>query len=152
MPKVRIDTRAFGSIEIDDQQVLTLTEPMPGFPAHRRFAVLDPDAESPFKWFQSVDRPELCFLIADPRHFFPDYALQLKAAALRDLEIIEGGEAAVAVVLNVPDDATQATANLLAPIVINAARKLARQVILDGSDFGVRTPLFPEERKACHGP
>ena len=149
---MRIETRAFGPIEIDEQQILNLTEPMPGFPGHRRFAILDPDPESPFKWLQSVEREELCFLIADPRQFFPEYTVEVQSAALRDLEIAEGTAAAVAVVLNVPEDPTQATANLLAPIVINATRKLARQVILEGADFGVRTRLFPEERKACHGP
>ncbi|MEW6489393.1 MAG: flagellar assembly protein FliW [Thermodesulfobacteriota bacterium] len=148
---MQIQTRAFGPIDIDEQQVLTLTEPMVGFPGHHRFAVLDPDPEAPFKWFQAVDREDLCFLIADPRHFFPDYRVELKAAALADLQLTEGSEAAVAVVLNVPGDPAQATANLLAPVIFNAGRKLARQMILDGSGHGVRTPLFPEEKRVCHG-
>ncbi len=148
---MQIQTRAFGPIEIDEEQVLTLTEPMVGFPGHARFAVLDPDPETPFKWFQAVDRADLCFLIADPRYFFPEYRVELKAAALGDLAITEGTQAAVAVVLNVPGEPTQATANLLAPIVFNAGRKLARQVILEGTEYGVRTPLFPEEKRVCHG-
>ncbi|MBE0618649.1 MAG: flagellar assembly protein FliW [Proteobacteria bacterium] len=149
---MQIQTRAFGPIDIDQDQVLTLTEPMVGFPGHERFAVLDPDPEAPFKWFQAVDRADLCFLIADPRYFFPDYRVELKAAALADLQIAEDTQAAVAVVLNVPGDPTQATANLLAPVVFNTERKLARQVILDGTQYGVRTPLFPEEKQVCHGP
>jgi flagellar assembly factor FliW len=146
---VQIETRAFGPLEIDDAQVVTLTEPMPGFSAYTRFAVLEPEPDSPFKWFQSLDRDELCFLITDPRPFFPDYKLEVSASHLTDLAISDATETAVAVVLNVPADLDQATANLLAPLVFNTDKKLARQVILEGSGYPIRAPLFPEETRAC---
>ena len=149
---MRISTRAFGPIEVDETQLITLTEPMPGFAHCRRFAVLEPDPETPVKWLQSVEREDVCFLVADPKPFFPDYRLDLRTSDLTDLAIEGRDEAGVAVVLTIPADTSQATANLLAPIIFNTRRKLARQVILEGSDFGVRTRLFPEEKKVCHGP
>jgi flagellar assembly factor FliW len=146
---VQIETRAFGPLEIDETQMVTLTETMPGFGDYTRFVVLQPDPESPFKWFQSIERPDLCFLVADPEPFFPDYTLELNAADLADLAISDENETAVAVVLNVSHDLNHATANLLAPLVFNIEKKLARQVILEGSGYPVRAPLFHEEKLAC---
>jgi flagellar assembly factor FliW len=146
---VQIETRAFGSVVIDDAQIVVLTRPMPGFAPYRRFAVLEPDPECPIKWFQSVEREDLCFLLMDPQAFFPDYRLALGAADLSDLDIGSEGEAAVGVVLTIPGDFHLATANLLAPIVFNTDRKLARQVILEGSGYPIRAPLFQEEKEAC---
>ncbi len=149
---MQIQTRSFGAVQIDEAQIITLTEPMPGFPEHTRFVVLHPDPEMPFQWFQSVDDADVCFLVADPNGFFPDYRIELKPLALADLEIGADTEAAVAVIVNMPDDPVAATANLLAPIVINVAKKRARQVILEGSGHPVRAPLFPkEDRRAQAG-
>jgi len=139
---VQIDTRAFGIIDIDEDQVVRLTEPMAGFPGHTRFAVLDPDPGVPFKWFQSVDAAEVCFLIADPVLFFPEYKVELSQSQLQDLRITEKTDTAVAVVLRVPEELAEATANLLAPFIFNTQAKLARQVILEGSGHPVRAPLL----------
>ncbi len=143
---MNIETQAFGTIEVDESQIVTLTEPMPGFADLRRFALLDPDPEHPLKWFQSVDRPETCFLIADPACFFPDYAVRWKGSEIADLKIGDGTPTAVAVVLTVPEDPARTTANLLAPLVFNTEKKLARQVVLEGSGHPVRAPLFQEEK------
>jgi flagellar assembly factor FliW len=148
---VEIQTRRFGPIEIDDGRVVHLTEPMPGFAELRRFAVLDPDADSPLKWFQSVENPDVCFLVVDPRAFFPAYEVGLPPARLADLCLEDPSEAAVAVVLNVGEDLNKTTANLLAPILFNTSRGIARQVILEGSDYPVRAPLFDERQRACQG-
>ncbi|MBI5445534.1 MAG: flagellar assembly protein FliW [Deltaproteobacteria bacterium] len=138
---MQIDSVVFGKIEIDETRVVRLTEPMPGFPKLSSFVVLDPDPESPFKWFQSLEQSNICFLIADPRSFFPEYTVELPASRLPDLELAEGGEAAVAVVLTVPQDPSKTTANLLAPLVFNGSKGIARQVILEGSGYSVRAPI-----------
>ncbi|GAB4263462.1 MAG: flagellar assembly protein FliW [Deferrisomatales bacterium] len=148
---MQIETRTFGPVEIDETQVVTLTEPMPGLPGFTRFAVLHPDPELPFQWFQSVERADLCFVVADPKSFFADYEIQLSGAVLSSLGLDGPAQAAVAVVLTVPSDPAQATANLLAPLVFNVEKKLARQVILEGSPYGVREPLFPSRARAASG-
>ncbi|NOY45664.1 MAG: flagellar assembly protein FliW [Deltaproteobacteria bacterium] len=144
---MEIRTPAFGPVEIDEAQIVTFTQPMLGFPDDLRFVVLDPDPEVPFQWLQSVDHPEVCFLITDPRPFFPDYRIEAKEAELRDLRITDPDQAAVAVVVNLSEGIEGATANLLAPIVFNTERKLARQVVLEGSGYPLRARLFPPEER-----
>ncbi|GAB6064569.1 flagellar assembly protein FliW [Deferrisoma palaeochoriense] len=146
---MEILTHAFGPVEIDETQVITLTRPMLGFPEHLRFVVLHPDPELPFQWFQSVESPDVCFLITDPRPFFPDYRVEAKESDLADLEITSPDQAAVGVIVNLSEGIEGATANLMAPIVFNTEKKRARQVVLEGSGMPLRAPLFPPEKKAC---
>jgi len=141
---MKLTTRAFGEIEIDEQKAIRMTEPMPGFAHLKRFAVLDPDPENPFKWFQSLEDSDVCFLVCDPKTFFPDYRVKLHAASLPDLEIDDEGDTVVAVIVNLGGDPSNMTANLRAPLLFNLKKNLCRQVILDNVDHKVRTPLFPQ--------
>lgn len=148
---MEIQTRIFGTIEIDADRVVRLTEPMAGFPDLSRFAVLDPDPDNPFKWFQSLDRSDVCFLIADPRPFFPSYEVDLAPSRLAGLGIGDEAQPVVAVILTAGADLSKTTANLLAPLVFNAQKGVARQVIMEGSGYPVRAPLFVEKPISCQG-
>lgn len=140
---MQLETKAFGTIEIDETKAVRMTESMPGFDGLKGFVVLDPDPENPFKWFQSIDNPEVCFLVTDPRKFFADYQVKIQLAALPDLELASEADAVIAVIVNLGGDPSKMTANLRAPIIFNLSKNLCRQVILDNADYKVRTPLFP---------
>ena len=60
---------------------------------------------------------------------------------LRELQVTAAGDALVLVMLTVAADARQATANLMAPVVINARTRSAARVILSGSDWPVRAAV-----------
>jgi flagellar assembly factor FliW len=87
---------------------------------------------------RSLERPEVRFLVAVPTPFFPDYTIELDEAACTELDLHDAGDALVLVVLTVGPEAGGATANLLAPVVVNARTRHAAQVILSGSDWPVR--------------
>lgn len=148
---MQIETKVFGSVEVDETQIIELITPMPGLSDYSRFLVLDPDPSNPLKWFQSVEERDLCFVIADPKYFFPDHSIAPSSSRLSDLKIDEEEDMAVAVVVTLTEDPSKATANLLAPLVFNTKKKLARQVILEGSGYPVRARLFEEEKQVCHG-
>ena len=58
-------------------------------------------------------------------------------------------EVVVAVVLTAGQDLRKTTANLLAPLVFNPRKNLARQVILEGTGHPVRASIFEEPRRAA---
>lgn len=144
---MEIETRALGRVRIREDQLVRLTRPMPGFGGCERFAVLDADPEAPFRWFQSVERPDLCFLMADPSRLFPDYRPEFAPSVLAELQWEGAGAPEVAAVLTIPADPSGATANLAAPLVLNRTKGLARQVILEGAGYPTRAPLFPGRTK-----
>ena len=59
-----------------------LAAPMPGFPAHRRFALVRLNEEGLLYAFTSIDNPELRFLVVPPAPFFENYEPEIPDEAL----------------------------------------------------------------------
>jgi len=137
-----IESPVLGSVNVEGDDLYIFAQGIPGFEDSRRFAVLRPDPESPFAYLQSADRPELVLLVANPFFFFPEYDFELPDAAVAELELASPEEAAVWVVITVPEKPEQATANLLAPIVLNARTRRGRQTILTNQGYTTKHPLF----------
>ncbi len=131
-----IETTRFGQVEIDGSRVITFKDGLLGFPAHRRFALLQPDEQGVFLWMQSVDDPSLAFLVCDPRAFIEDYQVQVRADDLKTLEMRDPADARVLVIVNKVDG--YLTANLLGPLVIGGHSLLARQLVLSDRRWSTR--------------
>src|SRR5437879_3934954 len=69
-----VESTRFGSLQVDQQLVITMTEGLIGFENCKRYVVLDPDESNPIKWLQSLDDGGIAFPIVDPWRFKPDYA------------------------------------------------------------------------------
>jgi flagellar assembly factor FliW len=137
-----VKTKRFGTLEVREDQVITFPEGLPGFPGRHRFILLDIQQGSPLKFLQSVDDPDLAFLVAEPLTFFPDYRVLVQPEDLAPIALDAPEQGMVVAIVSVPEDFREATVNLRAPVVINPERSLARQVILEREDYGIRTPLF----------
>ena len=61
---------------------------------------------------------------------------------VRELELKGAEELHVVSVLVIPEDIQGMTANLAAPIIINTVTGMAKQIMLTGSDYNVRAPVF----------
>jgi flagellar assembly factor FliW len=123
-------------------QVLTFAEPLPGFPGHRDYVLVAADDGGRLFWLQSVAPAGPRFLAVPAGPYFPDYAPVLPGAACVELGLVEAADAEVYCLVTVPDgDVSSATANLRAPVVVNAATHQARQVVLPDGNHPIRRPL-----------
>ncbi len=148
---MQIRTTRFGSVTIDESQIVTFSEGLPGFETTRRFVFLphlgDVSGSSPFKWLQCVDdapgTDALALPVIDPWLIDPDYTPTIPSPALQELGLERmQGRAQLWAVVTVPhDDPKNATVNLLAPLLINRESRHGRQVPLLGEKYQLRTPL-----------
>ena len=115
---------------------ISLAVPMPGFPAHREFALVRLNEEGLLYAFTSIDDPELRFLVAPPEPFFPEYAPEIDETVLAGLNTRDPDRLLLLVVITAGVNET--TANLLAPIVVDRDSMRAQQVVLSGSGLPVR--------------
>jgi flagellar assembly factor FliW len=123
-------------------QVLTLTEPLPGFPEHRDYVLVPADGTGLLSWLQSVAADGPRFLVARADAYFPEYVPQLPWAACAELGLDGPEDAQVHCLLTVPaGDASAATANLRAPLVVSPLTARARQVVLTDPAHPVRRPM-----------
>jgi flagellar assembly factor FliW len=122
--------------------VIDMVRPMPGFPDHRRFALVQLDGGGDLCTLTSLDEPEVRFLVVPPAAFFPDYAPEVGDDVVADLDIEQASDVLVLVVLNAGSSLQDTTANLAAPVLVNPTTRRAGQVVLDEAGLPVAAPLL----------
>lgn len=113
-----------------------------GFPDSERYALVEVPEATPLYLLSSLDEPGVEFVVAPPVLFFPEYAPELDDATVARLAVDEPEDVLLLVLLTVPADVADATANLLAPVVVNQRNRRAAQVLVQG-DWSLRAPLRP---------
>src|SRR5687767_7435297 len=126
--QMEIDTTRFGRISVDDDRIMTFPRGLLGFPNHTRFALIQTGEENYFFWLQSADDANLAFVVTDPSTFFKDYDVPVREETTTEIELADMSYAQIFVICNKVDE--WLTCNLLGPIVVNAANRLAQQVVL----------------------
>lgn len=116
---------------------------IPGFLDLREFALVCwGDEDGPFSILTSLEQRNLEFLVVPPHIFFPDYAPEIDDDTAERLALESAEDAILMVIVTVGDDPGWATANLLAPIVVNRHTREAAQVVLTDGHAPLRAPLF----------
>jgi flagellar assembly factor FliW len=133
-----LETTRFGAIDFTPEQVITLTQPIIGFPEYRRFIVLPGPPDSGLYWLQSTESGSLAFLMMNPRLVVPEYKITLSAHELTELAAHSSDELEVYTLLVVPADKTQVRTNLRAPVLLNRKLRLGKQTILEKSDYPIQ--------------
>lgn len=142
-----IETTHFGKIEIRDTDILFFEEGIIGFEDVKKFGIINSeDPESPFKWIQAIERPDLAFALVDPFRIKKDYDFDLKDEYVEALGIREPSDVMVFSIVVVPEDISKISMNLKAPLIINKNNNKAAQVILDTDKYTVRHYILDELR------
>ena len=119
--------------------VIELVAPMPGFPGLSHYALVQLDDSGVLCALRSLDDPEVRFLVL-PAAFFDGYSIEVDDDTVEALGVEAASDVLALVVVNAGQAAGGATANLLAPVVINTRTHRGVQVVLD-QDLPVRAPL-----------
>ncbi len=142
---MQLSTRFFGVLECPEDSVVTFPSGIPPFFDQQAFVVISSE-DSPVVFLQSVTTPELCFLTVPVQAVVPAYRLKVEPFDLEalGLEREPGGMEHLKClsILTVPEEGPT-TANLAAPIVINAARNLAVQAVRADRCYSHMHPLEP---------
>lgn len=145
-PKILIQSSRFGEVEIDADKIITMTTPFLGFPNEKRFVLMPHSDESVFWWLQAVDNPALAFVVIQPARINPQYAPVLHPSAIHELQASGPHDLELLIILTVPKGKPEEmTANLLGPIALNAAKRYAKQILLDPGHYSPCWPVFEQK-------
>jgi len=136
---MQVDTTRFGQIEVNEERIITFPEGLLGFPDCRDFALVQTNDEGNFFWMQSVETPDLAFVVCDPVLFVPDYQVPTKSEDLGQLDLEGTDSVQVLVIVNKVDRTL--TGNLQGPLVINVANHRGKQFVLSEKKYSTRHPL-----------
>jgi len=131
---MKINTSRFGDIDVNEAEVIFMKGAILGFEQLKRFVLLQNSDKKPLWWLQSVEEPSVAFVVANPLVVKPDYAPNFSESDLELLGIKDEKEIAALAIVTVHSNPLRATANLRAPILINANSRTAAQIVLDNSD------------------
>jgi len=137
---VNIVTTRFGMIAAQETDLIRIPEGLVGFRSFTQFVLLPDPVVAGLSWLQSVTAPDLAFALVAPPPAVGDYRVELRPGDRSALELDDERQALVLVILN-RGDGGGLTVNLQGPLVVNPARRLARQLVLTSSRYAVRYPL-----------
>lgn len=144
---MKIKTTRFAELEVDKKDIIEFTEGLLGFENLKKFFIVDPGDQTLILWLQSIDDAAVAFPIIEPKIFQPNYMVKLLPVELNSLALENLQNASVYTVLTIPQNVTEMSANLKAPIIINNKTKMARQIVLQDSKLEVRFKMYMDLKK-----
>lgn len=137
-----IQTSRFGQVKVEAQDLLNFAEGLLGFQDLKNFILLDDPNDEIFAWLQSCESPAIAFPVLEPELFAENYKISLNKTDLEALQAPNTSKARAFCIVTIPEDPTQMTANMKAPIVINVDNHKARQCVLQDNSLAIREPIF----------
>lgn len=126
--EIEIETR-LGRRAIDPDKIVHFPRGLAGFEDEHDFTLLQLRPDAPLLILQSMNRPEVGLLVADPYSFLSSYPVMVGEAEQQLLKITETGDAAILVTVSIPaGHPEQAMLNLTGPIVINHQARIGLQI------------------------
>ena len=142
---MKIVTRFFGEIEIDDQKILSFEEGLIGFENLKKFTLIynsEGENSKSIIWLQSLDEPMVAIPIINPFYVMTDYNPIINDEVLDSLGQLNEDNTALFLTLTVPSDISQMTTNLKAPIIVNAETKKGCQVIAENPEYVIKYNIY----------
>ena len=151
---MKLGTKHFGEIEIDENRLITFQEGLPGFAALRKFAIFHeamPDengsesGEPVYTWLQSVENGDVAFLLLNTFSVMPNYDPKINSDSITSLGEFTVDELLIRNIAVVPENVQDMTVNLKAPIIINPRTMLGKQVVAINEDYKVKHYIMKEQ-------
>ena len=143
---MRVNTKLFGEIDIDDDKILHFEGGIVGFPDLKRFALMhdseNDDEGKGLSFLVSLDEPAFEMPVMNPLLIKNDYNPVVEDDYLIPLGDLKEEDLLVLVTVTVPHEIEKMTVNLKAPIVINGENRKANQIITDDEQYVVKFPIY----------
>ena len=144
----KVHTVRFGEIEVDEEKIVHFKDGIPAFEEEHEFLIIPYDDESPYYFMQSLQTPELAFLITTPFIFFPEYVIEIDDETVKELSIKNQEDVMLYALITIPNGSVRyMTANLLAPVVLNTDNMQAKQIVMEKTRYTTKHRLFPEPNR-----
>lgn len=142
---MQLKTVNFGEIEINEEDVIIFPEGIPGFEDSKKYVLIGNESnEAVFFWLQSVDIPELCFVVTDPFMVYDGYGVDVEDEDVELLELTDPKKVLTLTIVVIPENNNEIRVNLKAPILINMEKKLGKQIIQKNDNLPIRYYLRQE--------
>lgn len=139
---MEIVTSRFGKVQISESDMIHFKDGLLGFSHLNKFVFLDDPKDDIFAWLQSCEDPAVAFPLLEPELFGASSEFKITPKDLFQIGLEDSSKCLFYSIITIPEDPTQMTANLKAPIVVNKDERLARQCVLQENKLAIKEPIF----------
>jgi flagellar assembly factor FliW len=143
---VKVLTKAYGSIEVDERQKVSFPFGLFGFESIKEYILIDAERQ-PFYWLQSLEAEHIAFIIINPFLFRPDYELDIDDDLVRDIGISTPDKALIFSIVTISPSGSM-TANLQGPLIINRDTRIGKQGILTDPRWKTKHNILEELKQS----
>lgn len=138
---MQIETKFHGKMIVNKNDFWRFPKGMPGFEEEKEFVLLAIEGNSVFQVLQSVETPNIAFIVGNPYSFTEDYSFKIDEPTVELLKIEKPEDIFVLGIISLKNPFEASTINLQAPLIFHTKNKEAKQMILDNDSFSLRHPI-----------
>lgn len=137
-----LETRLFGPIEYDEEDVITFPAGLPSFEDEHKFLLLPiAGSDATLLCLQSIVTPALSFIVMDPFSLDPSYTPVLSPAERTALGVEQDVDLCFYVLCAMKRPVPSSTVNMRCPVALNPGTNIAYQIILETDLYQMRHTL-----------
>ncbi len=125
---IKFGTSRFGVLETAEEKIINFHEGLVGLPDMKRFVLID-YKDTLLKWLQSLDDPDIAFIVAPPDVMAIEYSIDLDMTVKKFLQLENDDDIVVLVIMRVSGE--EIVTNLQGPLVLNANNMRGVQIVLE---------------------
>jgi len=141
---MKITTLRFGELDIPEENIIEFPKGLIGFEQFKKYVLLEREDSDPFVWLQSLEDPNLAFVVINPVIFFKNYKIEIHYKELEDIAVRSLDRIEVYSVVTIPEDIMKMSINLLGPLGINLDNNRAKQLVLGNSSYTIQHFIMDE--------
>ena len=136
----------FGTLKVSEEEIISVDGGLMGFPESTQYIMFPYSDDSSFFWLQSVDEPEIAFIVINPFDFFNDLVFEVGDDDAASISLERGEDVEIFTLVTIPDGSpAEMRTNLAGPVVVNVTNRQGRQILV--KEFSPRQALIPAEMK-----
>ncbi len=145
---MKIKTRYFGEIDMDESKIIHFENGLFGFEQYKDYTILyDSEGEDTpfFSWLQCTTEQNLAFPVVNPQNVREDYDPVVEDELLQGLGQFGEDDLVVLVLATIPQDVKKTSVNLKAPLIINAGTRKGVQLVAENQDYEIKHFIVGQE-------
>ncbi|MFZ0370835.1 MAG: flagellar assembly protein FliW [Halobacillus sp.] len=135
---MKIATKHFGHVEVDETKLLKFHNGLPGFEMYKTYALIPVDESAVYFALQSVEAAGVALIVSSPYIFFKGYVFNVDEDTKQELGLTSPDDVLVYNVLTLREPFKDSTMNLQAPVIINVKNRKSKQLILNDQSYQTR--------------
>ena len=133
---------AFEDLVYSEEDVIIFEKGIPGFGQHKKYVLVKVPGYDPFEWLVNIEAERLRFALINPLLFKPDYNPKITKKHIEGLGLEKPEDVLIYAIVTLSKNTVETTANLMGPILINRAKRLGKQIILEESSYSLKERIL----------